>query len=110
MRDIEGKYLSEDVILALKSFLLERGCKVVEYYNKAGYTRSNDPKALLIASDSSLESTIDGMPNIISVHLNKGFYSLEFTEPGKSDIGYVEVPEDWVKSFIRDKKINQIID
>lgn len=103
MRDIKGKYLSEDVILALKSFLLERGCKVVEYYDKAGYPR--------------LESTIDGMPNIISVHYDKSqhrlprgpLYSLEFTEPGKSDIGYVEVPEDWVKSFIRDKKIDNLL-
>ena len=95
MRDIEGKYLSEDVILALKSFLLERGCKVVEYYDKTGYPRP--------------ESTIDGMPNIISVHLKSGFYSLEFTEPGKSDIGYVEVPEDWVKAFIRDKKIDNLL-
>lgn len=80
MRDIEGKYLSSDVVLALRTFLLEKGCKVVE-----------------------------NTPNIISVHLKNGFYSLEFTEPGKSDIGYVEVPEDWVKSFIRDQKITQIL-
>ena len=93
MRDIEGKYLSEDVVLALRTYLLERGCKV---------TATID--------NQTFETIIYGVPNIISVHLKGGFYSLEFTEPGKSDIGYVEVPEDWVKSFIRDKKINQIID
>lgn len=88
MRDIDGKYLSSDVVLALRSYLLERGCKTI---------------------GQTLESTIEGIPNIISVHLKGGFYSLEFTEPGKSDIGYVEVPEHWVKSFIRDNKIDKLL-
>ena len=79
MRDIEGRYLSDDVIEALKSFLLEKGCK-----------------------------TIDGIPNITNIHFNKGFYKTEFSEPNKSELGYYEIPEYWVKSFIRNKKINNI--
>lgn len=80
MRDIEGNYLSVDVWDSLKSFLLEKGCK-----------------------------TVDGNPNIVSVHLSSGFYKTEFTEPNRSDIGYIEIPEHWVKSFIRNRKINKII-
>ena len=81
MRDIEGRFLPPDVGEALKSFLLERGCK-----------------------------TVNGIPNITNVHLTDGFYKTEFTEPDKSDIGYIEIPEHWVKSFIRNKKIDKIIE
>jgi hypothetical protein len=49
-------------------------------------------------------------PNITNIHLNSGFYKTEFTHIGKTDIGYVEVPEYWVKSYIRNKKINKIIE
>jgi hypothetical protein len=49
-------------------------------------------------------------PNITNIHLNYGFYKTEFTHVGISDIGYAEVPEHCVKSFIRNKKINQIIE
>lgn len=81
MRDIEGRYLSSDVVEAVNYFLLERGCK-----------------------------TVNGIPNITNIHLTGGFYKTEFTELDKSDIGYIEIPEHWVKSFIRNKKINQIIE
>jgi len=81
MRDIEGRYLSQDIIEAIKSFLLEKDCK-----------------------------TVDGIPNITNIHLREGFYKTEFSEPNKSDIGYIEIPEHWVKSFIRNKKINKIIE
>jgi len=80
MRDVEGRYLSQDIREAINSFLLEKGCK-----------------------------TVDGIPNITNIHLREGFYKTEFSEPNKSDIGYIEIPEHWVKSFIRDKKINKII-
>jgi|LauGreDrversion4_2_1035121.scaffolds.fasta_scaffold111110_4 hypothetical protein len=80
MRDAEGRYLSSDVREAINSFLLEKGCK-----------------------------TVDGIPNITNIHLRDGFYKTEFSEPNKSDIGYIEIPEHFVKSFIRDKKINKII-
>jgi hypothetical protein len=80
MRDIEGRYLSYDVIEAVKFFLLKRGCK-----------------------------TVNGVPNITNIHLTEGFYKTEFSEPDKSDIGYIEIPEYWIKSFIRNKKIDKII-
>jgi len=54
MSDIEGRYLSDNEIEAINSYLLQNGC-----------------------------STINDTPNI--------------------------TPENWVKSFIRDKKINKII-
>ena len=81
MRDIEGRFLSSDVVEAVNSFLLEKGCK-----------------------------TVNGIPNITNIHLREGFYKTEFSEPNKSDIGYIEIPEHWVKSFIRNKKINKIIE
>jgi hypothetical protein len=81
MRDIEGRFLSSEVIEAIKSFLIDKGCK-----------------------------TINGIPNITNIHFTEGFYKTEFSEPGKDDQGYIEIPEDWVKSFIRNKKINKIID
>jgi hypothetical protein len=81
MRDIEGKYLSDDVIEAIKVFLLDRG---------------------LI--------TLDGNPNIKSIHLSKGLYKIEYTEPNKESQGYLEIPEFLIKSFIRNKKINKIIE
>jgi len=81
MRDIEGRYLSTDVIEAIKSFLLDIGC-----------------------------STVNGVPNITNIHFTEGFYKTEFSEPIKSDIGYIEIPEHWVKSYIRNKKINKIIE
>ena len=81
MRDVEGRYLSQDIREAINSFLLEKGCK-----------------------------TVDGIPNITNIHLREGFYKTEFSEPNKSDIGYIEIPEHWVKSFIRNKKINKIIE
>jgi hypothetical protein len=81
MRDIEGRYLSSDVVESVNSFLLERGCK-----------------------------TVNGIPNITNIHLTGGFYKTEFTEPDKSDIGYIEIPEHWVKSFIRNKKIDKLIE
>lgn len=81
MRDIEGRYLSPDVIEAIKSFLLEKGCK-----------------------------TVDGIPNITNIHLTEGFYKTEFSEPNKAELGFLEIPEYWVKSFIRNKKINKIIE
>ena len=81
MRDIEGRYLSQNVIEAINFFLLEKGCK-----------------------------TVDGIPNITNIHLTGGFYKIEFTEPDKSDIGYIEIPEHWVKSFVRNKKIDKIIE
>jgi len=81
MRDIEGRYLSPDVVEAVNSFLLEKECK-----------------------------TINGIPNITNIHLTEGFYKTEFSEPNKEDIGYIEIPDYWVKSFIRNKKINKIIE
>jgi len=80
MRDIEGRYLSPDVREAINSFLLEKGCK-----------------------------TVDGIPNITNIHLKEGFYKTEFSEPNKSDIGYIEIPEHFVKSYIRNKKINNVL-
>jgi len=81
MRDVEGKYLSQDTIEAINSFLLEKNCK-----------------------------TVDGIPNITNIHLTEGFYKTEFSELNKSELGYLEIPEYWVKSFIRNKKINKIIE
>jgi hypothetical protein len=81
MRDIEGRFLSSDVVEAVNSFLLEKGCK-----------------------------TVDGIPNITNIHLTEGLYKTEFSEPNREDIGYVEIPDYWVKSFIRNKKINKIIE
>ena len=80
MRDIESKYLSSDVIEAVNYFLLEKGCK-----------------------------TINGVPNITNIHFTEGFYKTEFSEPNKAELGYLEIPEHFVKSFIRNKKINKII-
>ena len=81
MRDIEGRFLSNDVIEGIHSFLLlERGCS---------------------------------SPNITNIHFNSGLFVVEgfqFTHIGKTDIGYVEVPEYWIKSYIRNKKINKIIE
>ena len=37
-------------------------------------------------------------------------YKIEVIEPGKESLSYVEAPTHWVKSHIRDKKINQIIE
>ena len=48
MRDIEGRYLSSDVVEAVNYFLLERGCK-----------------------------TVNGIPNITNIHLTGGFYKTE---------------------------------
>lgn len=81
MRDIEGRYLSEDTIEAIKYFLLERGC-----------------------------ITLDGNPNITNIHFSEGVYKTEYTEPSKDSQGYLEIPEHFVKSYIRDKKINKIIE
>lgn len=81
MRDIEGRFLSNDVIEGIHSFLLERGCK-----------------------------TTNGVPNITNIHLTEGFYKTEFSEPNKEDIGYIEIPDYWVKSFIRNKKIDKLIE
>jgi hypothetical protein len=81
MRDIEGRYLSSDVREAINSFLLEKGWCVM--------------------TDNRV---------ITNIHLREGFYKTEFSEPNKSDIGYIEIPEYWIKSFIRNKKINQIIE
>jgi len=36
-------------------------------------------------------------------------YKVEFIEYGKRSLSYLAVPVHWVKSFIRDKKINTII-
>jgi hypothetical protein len=38
------------------------------------------------------------------------FYRVEFVKQGISATGYKEIPTHWVKSFIRERKINQIID
>lgn len=81
MRDIEGRYLSDDVVDAIKSFLLERGCL-----------------------------TLNGVPNITNIHFSDGLYKTEYTEPAKDAQGYLEIPEYWVKSYIRNKKINKLID
>ena len=81
MRDIEGRFLSSDVVEAVNSFLLEKGCK-----------------------------TINGAPNITNIHLTEGFYKTEFSEPNKAELGYLEIPEHWVKSFIRNKKIDKLIE
>jgi hypothetical protein len=81
MRDAEGRYLSQDIREAINSFLLEKGCK-----------------------------TFDGIPNITNIHLREGFYKTEFSEPNKSELGFLEIPEYWVKSYIRNKKINKIIE
>ena len=81
MRDIEGRFLSSDVVEAVNSFLLEKGCK-----------------------------TIDGIPNITNIHLTEGSYKTEFSEPNKAEIGYIEIPDHWVKSFIRNKKIDKLIE
>jgi hypothetical protein len=81
MRDAEGRYLSSDVREAINSFLLEKGCK-----------------------------TVDGIPNIKNIHFTEGFYKTEFSEPNKSELCFLEIPEYWVKSFIRNKKINKIIE
>jgi len=80
MRDIEGRYLSDNEIEAINSYLLQNGC-----------------------------STINGTPNITNIHFTNGFYKTEFSEANKATLSYLEVPENWVKSFIRDKKINKII-
>ena len=81
MRDIEGRFLSQDVIEAIKSFLVERGCK-----------------------------TVDGIPNINTIHFTEGFYKTEFSEPNKSELGFLEISEYWVKAFIRNKKIDKLIE
>ena len=81
MRDIEGRYLSDDVVDAIKSFLLEKGCL-----------------------------TLNGVPNITNIHFSDGLYKTEYTEPAKDVQGYLEIPEYWVKSYIRNKKINKLID
>ena len=81
MRDIEGRYLSPDVVESVNYFLLERGCK-----------------------------TTNGIPNITNIHLTEGFYKTEFSEPNKAELGYLEIPEHWVKSFIRNKKIDKLIE
>jgi hypothetical protein len=84
MRDIEGRFLSQDVVEAVNSFLLEKGCK-----------------------------TVDGIPNITNIHLTDTsirLYKTEFSEPNKAELGYLEIPDYWVKSFIRNKKINKIIE
>ena len=73
IRDVEGKYLSDDVIEGIHFYLLERGC-----------------------SSPNIPTNYQA-PNI---HHNYGFYKTEFTHVGKTDIGYVEVPEHWVKSYI----------
>ena len=57
-----------------------------------------------------LERGFNGIPNITSIHLRGGFYKTEFSEPNRSDIGYIEIPEHWVKSFIRNKKIDKLIE
>ena len=44
MRDAEGRYLSSDVVDAVKFFLLEKGCK-----------------------------TVNDIPNITNIHLTKAF-------------------------------------
>jgi hypothetical protein len=80
MRDIEGRFLPDDVRESINYFLLEKGCK-----------------------------TVDGIPNITNIHLKEGFYKTEFSEPNKSDIGYIEIPEHFVKSYIRNKKINNVL-
>ena len=81
MRDIEGRFLSSDVVEAVNFFLLEKGCK-----------------------------TINGTPNITNIHLTEGFYKTEFSEPNKAELKYLEIPEHWVKSFIRNKKIDKLIE
>ena len=81
MRDIEGRYLSQDVIEAINSFLLEKNCK-----------------------------TVNGIPNITNIHFTSGFYKIEFSEPNKSELGFLEISDYWIKAFIRNKKINKIIE
>lgn len=80
MRDAHGRYISDDVIEAIKSFLIDRGCL-----------------------------TLDGNPNITNIHFSESLYKTEYLEPGKDSQGYLEIPEHWVKSFIRNKKIDSII-
>ena len=81
MRDVEGRYLSQDVVDGIHSFLLEKGC-----------------------------STVNGVPNITNIYLTEGFYKTEFSEPNKAELKYLEIPEHWVKSFIRNKKIDKLIE
>jgi hypothetical protein len=77
IRDAEGRYLSNDEIEGIHSFLLEKGCP---------------------------------SPNITNIHLNYGLYKTEFSELNKPDIKYMEIPEHWIKSYIRNKKIDKLIE
>jgi hypothetical protein len=80
-RDIQGKYLTDDEILAIEYYLMQYDCR-----------------------------TINGKPQITSIEYAGNVYKIEVIEPGKESLSYAEAPTHWVKSHIRDKKINQIIE
>lgn len=64
---------------------------------------------------SAIENWLVGFgaisPTVISnIEVTDKAYKVEFIECGKRSLSYQEIPVDWVKSFIRDKKINTIIE
>jgi hypothetical protein len=86
IRDIEGRYLSNDVVDAIYAFLRQ---KLMSHY-----TTVSDYCDITITM----------------FHFTNGFYKIEFTEVNKAEPRYLEIPESWVLSYIREKKINSIIE
>ena len=81
MRDINGKSLTADELDAIEYYLMQYDCL-----------------------------TLNGKPQITSIEYRADVYKIEVIEPNKEYLSYAEAPTHWVKSFIRDKKINQIIE